>query len=117
VARSAKPKLSPDGKRMRAEMVEIAESMHASGVMASADLRKITMRMLDADQLPPVEPLSAEEIRSVREQAGVSQAVFARSLNLTVSYISQLERGEKRPSGAAAKLLDVVRRKGLAAIL
>jgi putative transcriptional regulator len=117
VVKSTKPKITPERKRMRAEMVEIAESMHACGVMSAINLRKITMRMIDTDQLPAIEPLSAEEIRSVREQAGVSQAVFARTLNLTVSYISQLERGEKRPSGAAAKLLDVVRRKGLAAIL
>ena len=53
----------------------------------------------------------------MREAAGLSQAVFARYLNLTVSYVSQLERGEKKPSGAAAKLLDVIRRKGIEAIL
>ena len=53
----------------------------------------------------------------MRERAGLSQAVFARYLNITVSYVSQLERGEKRPSGAAAKLLDVVHRKGITAIL
>ena len=57
------------------------------------------------------------EIRRVRERAGLSQAVFAHYLNLTVSYVSQLERGDKRPSGATAKLLDVIRRKGIEAIV
>jgi putative transcriptional regulator len=47
----------------------------------------------------------------------MSQAVFARALKLSVGYISQLERGAKRPSGPALTLLDLVRRKGVEAIL
>jgi hypothetical protein len=38
--------------------------------------------------------------------------VFARYLNLTVGYVSQLERGAKRPTGPALVLLNVIRRKG-----
>jgi DNA-binding XRE family transcriptional regulator len=37
-----------------------------------------------------------DQIRKLREQAHLSQAVFARYLNLTVGYVSQLERGAKR---------------------
>lgn len=47
----------------------------------------------------------------------LSQAVFARYLNLTVGYVSQLERGAKQPSGPALVLLDLIRRKGIEAIL
>jgi putative transcriptional regulator len=47
----------------------------------------------------------------------MSQAVFARCLNLTVGYVSQLERGAKRPTGAALALLNVIKRKGIEAIL
>jgi len=43
----------------------------------------------------------------------VSQAVFARHLNVTKGLISQGERGEKKPVGASLKLL---REKGLDAI-
>ena len=103
--------------RLRAEIVEMAGDLNAVGLMSDGDLEKITMRMLDKDRLRKVEPLTGPEIRRVRERAGLSQAVFAHYLNLTVSYISQLERGDKRPSGATAKLLDVIRRKGLSAIL
>ncbi|MBV8359086.1 MAG: helix-turn-helix domain-containing protein, partial [Deltaproteobacteria bacterium] len=49
--------------------------------------------------------------------AHLSQAVFARYLNLTVGYVSQLERGTKRPSGPALALLNIIRRKGIEAIL
>jgi len=103
-------------RRLRAEILEMAADLNAAGIMSDGNFEKITMRMVDKDKLPRVEPLSAAEIRKVREEAGLSQAVFARYLNLTVSYISQLERGDKRPSGATARLLDIVRRKGIEVI-
>jgi putative transcriptional regulator len=47
----------------------------------------------------------------------MSQAVFAHYLNLTDGCLSQLERGTKRPTGAALALLNVIRRKGIETIL
>ncbi len=61
--------------------------------------------------------MTADDIRAMRETAHLSQAVFARYLNLTTGYISQLERGAKRPTGPALVLLNVIRRKGIEAIL
>jgi putative transcriptional regulator len=62
-------------------------------------------------------PISGEEVRKLRERANLSQAAFARFLNLSVGYVSQLERGAKQPKGPALALLNVIRRKGLEAIL
>jgi putative transcriptional regulator len=56
----------------------------------------------DAACLAPVRPLSAEEIRALREREWVSLAVFARYLNVTTGLVSQWERGEKHPQGAFA---------------
>jgi putative transcriptional regulator len=67
--------------------------------------------------LPAAQPIQGEEIRSLRERAHMSQAAFARTLNLSIDYISQLERGTKQPKGPALALLKVIRRKGLEAIL
>jgi putative transcriptional regulator len=61
--------------------------------------------------------LTGGEIKALREKCHVSQAVFANYLNLTADYVSKLERGEKRPTGPALVLLDVIRRKGIEAIL
>ena len=47
----------------------------------------------------------------------MSQAVFAHHLNVTVGYVSQLERGAKRPTGPALVLLNVIRHRGIEAIL
>jgi putative transcriptional regulator len=95
----------------------MAEDQHRVGVMDDATYRKITMRHLGPQSLNSAEPISGEQIRAMREQANLSQAVFARYLNLTVGYVSQLERGTKQPKGAALTLLNVIRRKGLQAIL
>ena len=64
-----------------------------------------------------VEPMSKDDIRHLRENARMSQAAFARYLNLTTSYVAQLARGVRRPSGAALMLLNVIRRKGIEALL
>jgi putative transcriptional regulator len=61
--------------------------------------------------------MTGKQIRAVRERAKMSQAVFARYLNLTAGYISLLERGTKQPTGPALALLNVIRRKGIEVIL
>jgi len=91
--------------------------MRDAGVIDAATHDKITLRHLGQHAAPRVEPISGEDIRRLREQARLSQAVFARYLQLTVGYVSQLERGTKQPTGPALVLLDVIRRKGIEAIL
>jgi len=98
-------------------ILETAEGMHRIGMLDDDEYRKITVRHLGVEPLPTAKPISAKEIRSLREQANMSQAAFARSLNLSVGYISQLERGAKQPKGPALALLNVIRRKGFEAIL
>ena len=66
---------------------------------------------------PTAKPISSKQIREIREKANLSQAAFARYLNLTTGYISQLERGAKQPKGPALALLNVIRRKGFEALL
>jgi putative transcriptional regulator len=77
---------------------------------------KETMREFDAACLTPVEQLSAREIQTMRERAGVSQAVFASYLDVKPKLVSEWERGEKKPSGPSLKLLSIVKAKGLEAI-
>jgi putative transcriptional regulator len=78
---------------------------------------KVTMREYDLLCLPPVHPLDADEIRQVRKANQVSQAVFARFLGVGTSTVQQWEQGAKRPSSPALRLLELVRRKGLPALV
>jgi putative transcriptional regulator len=98
-------------------LLETADDMHRIGVMNDDEYRKITVRLLGPQPLPTAKPIGSGEIRSLRERANMSQAAFARTLNLSAGYISQLERGTKQPKGPALALLNVIRRKGLEAIL
>lgn len=112
--RKARPKAALMGKaRRRAELVEITRMLHRHGAVSDAELEKTTIAMLDKDTLPKVKALSPGEITAVREHAGVSQAVMAAFMNVAVSTISQWERGERRPTGTALKLLHVVKSMGL----
>ncbi len=90
---------------------ETAEDLHDAGVM-----EKRTLRRFDEMCLTPVEPMNAAAIRALRARERVSQAVFARHLNVTTGLMSQWERGEKRPAGPSLKLLSLVQNKGLEAI-
>ncbi len=90
---------------------ETAQGLHRIGLIDAK-----TMRDFDVSCLTTVEKLSAKEIAEVRKEAGVSQAVFAHYLNVTVGLVSQWERGEKQPRGPSLKLLSLVRKKGLDAI-
>lgn len=103
--------------RLAQALLETAKDMRQAGLMDEATYDKITMRHLGVKEKAKVEPLNGEDIRTIREQAHMSQAVFAHCLNLTVGYVSQLERGVKRPTGAALALLNVIRHKGIEAIL
>lgn len=94
-----------------ASIHETAEGLHTAGV-----LDKQTMRKFDEACLTPVHALAPEEIRSLREREGTSQAVFARYLNVTTGLISQWERGEKHPQGASLKLLSLVAKHGLGTV-
>ncbi len=90
--------------------------MHANGTLDDAAHAKITMRDLERNEATTRIQLSAQDIRQLRDKAHMSQAVFAKVLNMTVGYVSKLERGTVRPTGATLKLLNIIRQKGIDAV-
>ena len=76
-------------------------------------LDQVTLRELDPLRLAPVEPLEPIEIKRIREGTHVSQAVFARLLNTSLSAVQKWEIGQKKPAGTALKLLHLVQKHGL----
>jgi putative transcriptional regulator len=56
--------------------------------------------------LPP-KPLSPREIRAIRQAFNVSQAVFARIINVSPNAVESWEQGVRRPREATLKLLSV----------
>ena len=98
--------------RILDEMHETARGLHRAGLIS-----KRRMGEFDALCHLDVQEMTPESIKALREQAHVSQAVFAAVLNISVSTVRKWEVGDKRPSGPSLKLLNLVERKGLEAII
>jgi putative transcriptional regulator len=64
----------------------------------------------------PRSSIEGADIRRIRKEANASHAVFAAVLNVGKATVAAWKQGRKQPSGAALKLLDLVERKGLAAL-
>lgn len=90
---------------------ETMESLHRIGAIDQQ-----TMRNFDNRCLTPVQTLTPKQIRAIRTREHVSQTVFANYLNVTPSLVSKWERGEKKPSGPALKLLSLVDKHGITAV-
>lgn len=98
--------------RVLSEVLETAQGLQAAGVISKR-------RMAEFEALAHLQvlELGPEQIRQLREQAHVSQAVFVAILNTSVSTVQKWEVGDKRPSGPSLKLLNLVQRKGIEAVL
>ena len=90
---------------------ESAEALHRVGAVD-----KQTMKEFDDACLEPVKVFSADEIRILRTRERLSQPVFARYLNVTKGVVSAWERGTKKPSGPAMRLLTLVQKNGIKSI-
>ncbi len=100
---------------MMSEILNIAHDM-AKDLLKVGAMDEITMRKIDALCVPPKRPFKPEEIKRIRAANHVSQAVFAVILGIGKTTVQQWEQGQKKPSGPAQRLLDLIDRKGLAAL-
>lgn len=91
---------------------ESACDLHRLGFI---DKRK--MQKYDALCLESVQDYDAAKIKALRERLHLSQAVLASVLNTSTSTVRKWEAGDKRPSGSSQKLLNIIDRKGLEAVL
>src|SRR6185312_9329293 len=103
-ARGAKrPTLHATEDEVLATAHAFGAALHKVGAMDAT-----TMRDLDALCLPPRPEYGGAEVQRIRAATRMSQPVFARLLGVDKSAVAQWERGAKRPSGPAARLLEVL---------
>jgi putative transcriptional regulator len=91
---------------------ETASDLHRLGFI---DKRK--QQKLDVLCLEPIPPYDSAQIKALREHLKLSQTVLASVLNTSASTVRKWEIGEKHPSGPSLKLLNLLERKGLEAVL
>ena len=94
------------------EMHETARGLHGAGLISKRRMGEFeALCNLDVGMMAP------KQIKLLRENAHISQAVFAAVLNTSVSTVQKWEIGDKKPSGPSLKLLSLIQRKGLEAVL
>lgn len=59
-------------------------------------------------KIPEIKEMSPEKIKRIRQKVNLSQTVFARLLNISVSSIRQWEQGKRYPTGPTKVLLDLL---------
>ncbi len=77
----------------------------------------ITMKNIEKLCLPEIQEYSPERIISLRKKLRLSQAALASIFNISLSTVQKWEQGNKKPTGASRKLLDIIERKGLDAFI
>lgn len=91
---------------------EAAQDLHALGF-----INKRKMQKYNPFDIQPVPKYDQKKIRDLRDRYQLSQSVLATILNTSLSTVRQWEIGEKHPSGPSLKLLNILDRKGLEALI
>jgi len=68
---------------------------------------ELTLRTTILPDRPP--EIAASEVSALRVENEMSQAVFARLLNVSTKTVQSWEQGTRRPSQAALRLIQVFR--------
>ena len=74
------------------------KGLHRAGLVDT-----VTMRKFDELCVESAEKLDSSAIKKIRLKEKVSQAVFAKYLNISPSTVQKWETGEKKPSGIALR--------------
>ena len=82
--------------------------LHEIGVVDT-----ITMRNLETLCLPELPEYTPEKISAIRRELRLSQAALAALMNISKSTVQKWEQGEKHPSGASQKLLNIIEHQGI----
>jgi putative transcriptional regulator len=93
-------------------MRETARGLYGAGLISKRRMTEFEA-LCDLD----IQDMSPQAIKDLRLRARVSQAVLAAVLNTSVSTVQKWEAGDKKPSGPSLKLLNLIERKGLEAVI
>jgi len=92
-------KRKPFAERLKAGLSEAV--LHAKG--------QLNLRTVDVPAPPPEIP--AKEVASLRAKTGMSPAEFPGVLSVSAKTVQRWEQGERKPSHAALRMLQVFREK------
>lgn len=91
--------------------IETASGMYKYDIIDMRRLRKYETLCA------PVYKFTGVEVKELRNRIKVSQPVLAQLINTIVATIRAWESGQKNPRNPSCKLLDILARKGIEALL
>ncbi len=99
-------------KTIATSIINTVKDLHKSGLVDD-----ITMKNIENLCVPEVQEYTPEKIISIRKKFRLSQAALASLFNISPSTVQKWEQGNKKPAGASRKLLDIMERKGISALI
>jgi len=97
--------------KIQATINDIARGLHRADIIDQTTLRNLT-----ETDIPDVIEFTGDEIQKMRKRQRLSQAVFAKYLNISPAMIRSLEQGQRRAQGAILKLLNIIYAQGISAL-
>ncbi|HEV2992059.1 MAG TPA: helix-turn-helix domain-containing protein [Candidatus Angelobacter sp.] len=92
------------GKKIQVKVFgDLKQSLHEA--LAYEQNKRTVLRVSELP--PPPKPLSPRQIRAIRQSFQVSQAVFARLINVSPNAVESWEQGVRHPREATLKLLTI----------
>ena len=99
--------------RLIEEMRETARGMHKTGLIDARRMREYEALYM-ANRVPRY---SGEKVKALRARLNISQTVLAHVINTSAATVRSWEAGKKKPGGPSSKLLELLDRKGIEALL
>lgn len=90
------------GERLVAEFSELRDALRANKPVE----KRYTVRTVELDLSP--KEYDAEAVRVIRLSLGVSQAVFAELLGVSIDLVAAWEQGNRSPKGPVCRLLELM---------
>lgn len=97
---------------LRRAINELANDLHEVGM-----INKITLRQITENDIPVLFEYTPEEIQEMRKRYHLSQAVFAKYLNISLPMVKSLEVGQRKANGAILRLLNIVDSHGVSGLI
>lgn len=85
---------------------EIKAGLNEAIEYEKGDLKATTKTL----SVAPIEEFSANEIKDIRKNAGMTQVLFAKYLGVSVKTIEAWEAGRNQPNGAACRMLSITKK-------
>ncbi|MGI8465182.1 helix-turn-helix domain-containing protein [Pectobacterium punjabense] len=93
------------------------QRQHAASTASDVDLDAINRLVAESQKTESRASMDASRVRAIREREKISQSQLAGIINMSANSVQKWERGVSAPTGAALRILEVIERKGLSAIL